>query len=146
MRIDELTMGGDSAAPPAIGTPPPAVAPVGTPPPAPGAAPGLSPQQQLAQAQKEKTERKKAINDQIADLMKQMAEFGNPNSLSDVAVGVLCIKTAVRGAWLNVLINAKDLSDKEWASEIVSKAQALLAKNHAECDEIVNKIEQSFKA
>jgi glutamate formiminotransferase/formiminotetrahydrofolate cyclodeaminase len=79
-------------------------------------------------------------------LMKQMAEFGNPNSLSDVAVGVLCIKTAVRGAWLNVLINAKDLSDKEWASEIVAKAQALLAKNHAECDEIVNKIEQSFKA
>ena len=42
-------------------------------------------------------------------LMKEMAEKGNPNSLSDVAVGVLCIKTAVRGAWLNVLINAKDL-------------------------------------
>ena len=74
-------------------------------------------------------------------LMKEMAEKGNPNSLSDVAVGVLCIKTAVRGAWLNVLINAKDLEDRAWADDIVSKAQALLKTNHSECDVIVNDIE-----
>lgn len=77
-------------------------------------------------------------------LMKEMAEKGNPNSLSDVAVGVLCIKTAVRGAWLNVLINAKDLEDRAWADDIVSKAQALLKANHSECDVIVNAIENQF--
>lgn len=77
-------------------------------------------------------------------LMKEMAEKGNPNSLSDVAVGVLCIKTAVRGAWLNVLINAKDLEDRAWADDIVSKAQALLKTNHSECDVIVNAIETQF--
>lgn len=77
-------------------------------------------------------------------LMKEMAEKGNPNSLSDVAVGVLCIKTAVRGAWLNVLINAKDLEDRAWADAIVSKAQALLKANHSECDVIVNDIENQF--
>ena len=77
-------------------------------------------------------------------LMKEMAEKGNPNSLSDVAVGVLCIKTAVRGAWLNVLINAKDLEDRAWADAIVSKAQALLKANHSECDVIVNAIENQF--
>jgi glutamate formiminotransferase / formiminotetrahydrofolate cyclodeaminase len=77
-------------------------------------------------------------------LMKEMAEIGNPNSLSDVAVGVLCIKTAVRGAWLNVLINAKDLEDRAWADAIVAKAQALLKANHSECDVIVNDIENQF--
>ena len=74
-------------------------------------------------------------------LLKQMAEHGNPNSLSDVGVGALCIKTAVRGAWLNVLINAQGLSDKTWAENIVAEARILLAKNHAACDEIILGIE-----
>jgi len=79
-------------------------------------------------------------------LLKQMAEHGNPNSLSDVGVGALCIKTAVRGAWLNVLINAQGLSDKPWAENIVSEARALLAKNHAACDEIILGIEAKLGA
>ncbi|NBU03569.1 MAG: glutamate formimidoyltransferase [Bacteroidetes bacterium] len=79
-------------------------------------------------------------------LLKQMADHGNPNSLSDVGVGALCIKTAVRGAWLNVLINAQGLSDKPWADNIVAEAKALLAKNHATCDEIILGIEAKLSA
>lgn len=79
-------------------------------------------------------------------LLKQMAEQGNPNSLSDVGVGALCIKTAVRGAWLNVLINAQGLSNKTWADNIVAEARALLAKNHAACDEIILGIESKLGA
>lgn len=79
-------------------------------------------------------------------LLKQMAEHGNPNSLSDVGVGALCIKTAVRGAWLNVLINAQGLSDKPWADNIVAEAKALLAKNHVACDEIILGIEAKLSA
>ena len=79
-------------------------------------------------------------------LLKQMAEHGNPNSLSDVGVGALCIKTAVRGAWLNVLINAQGLADKSWAENIVAEARELLAKNHAACDEIVLGIESKMGA
>ena len=79
-------------------------------------------------------------------LLKQMAEHGNPNSLSDVGVGALCIKTAVRGAWLNVLINAQGLTDKSWAENIVAEARELLAKNHAACDEIVLGIESKMGA
>jgi glutamate formiminotransferase/formiminotetrahydrofolate cyclodeaminase len=79
-------------------------------------------------------------------LLKQMAEHGNPNSLSDVGVGALCIKTAVRGAWLNVLINAQGLADKPWANNIVAEAKALLAKNHVACDEIILGIEAKLSA
>lgn len=74
-------------------------------------------------------------------LLKEMATNGNQNSLSDVGVGAICMKTAVRGAWLNVLINAKGLNDKDWAAEIVAKAKSLLEENHKLCDEIVNDIE-----
>jgi glutamate formiminotransferase/formiminotetrahydrofolate cyclodeaminase len=83
---------------------------------------------------------------QCLPLLKEMANKGNPNSLSDVAVGVICIKTAVRGAWFNVLINAKDLEDRIWAQDIISKAEALLRKNHEECDAIANQIESSFRS
>lgn len=74
-------------------------------------------------------------------LLSEMAEKGNPNSLSDVGVGALCIKTAVRGAWLNVITNASGLSDKAWAADMVEKARAILQKNHPACDAIVEKIE-----
>ena len=40
-----------------------------------GAQTGISPQQQLAQAQKQKNDQKKEINNQIADLMKQISEL-----------------------------------------------------------------------
>ena len=74
-------------------------------------------------------------------LLSEMAEKGNPNSLSDVGVGALCIKTAVRGAWLNVITNASGLSDKAWAADMVEKARAILHENHPACDAIVEKIE-----
>ena len=63
MRIDELTMPG--LAPPATGTAPNPQ----------DAQSGMSPQQQLAQVQKEKMARKKQINDQIAMMMKQIADL-----------------------------------------------------------------------
>lgn len=75
------------------------------------------------------------------ELLQEMAEKGNPNSLSDVGVGALCIKTAVRGAWLNVITNATGLADKEWAADIIEKARAIWKQNHPACDAIVEKIE-----
>ena len=61
-------------------------------------------------------------------LMKAMAEFGNPNSLTDAAVGALCARTAVRGAFLNVKINCSDCQDKDFVSDILIKGQSLVDK------------------
>jgi glutamate formiminotransferase/formiminotetrahydrofolate cyclodeaminase len=50
-------------------------------------------------------------------LLRAMAEQGNPASASDAGVGALSIRTAVRGAWLNVRTNAGSVKDaKELAS------------------------------
>ncbi len=79
------------------------------------------------------------------EVLAAMKEKGNPNAASDVAVGALCVKTAVRGAWLNVLINAPGLKDKAFAERIVSEAEALLKKNHQACDAIVLGIEAELR-
>lgn len=55
----------------------------------------------------------------------EMAAKGIDASLSDAAVGVLCARTAVRGAGLNVRINAADLEDKKQLAEYLAQAASL---------------------
>jgi len=45
------------------------------------------------------------------EVTKAMAEIGMSASASDAGVAALCARTAVKGAYLNVQINAKDLKD-----------------------------------
>jgi glutamate formiminotransferase/formiminotetrahydrofolate cyclodeaminase len=55
------------------------------------------------------------------EVIKAMAEIGNPNSASDAGVGALCARTAVMGAFLNVKINAGSLDDKDFVNNIIAK-------------------------
>ena len=59
------------------------------------------------------------------EIIEAMAETGNPNSVSDAGVGALCARSAVMGACLNVKINAKGLTDKKFADDIISRAKAI---------------------
>ena len=61
-------------------------------------------------------------------LMKKMAEIGNPNSITDAAVGALCSRTSVMGAFLNVKINCKDYNDKKFVKDILAKCNKLINK------------------
>jgi glutamate formiminotransferase/formiminotetrahydrofolate cyclodeaminase len=74
-------------------------------------------------------------------LLQYMVEHGNPNSVTDAAVGLLCIKTAVRGAYFNVMVNAKGLSTTDKAQALAAEAKAVLQKNHAEIDALLAKVE-----
>lgn len=55
------------------------------------------------------------------EVIKAMAETGNPNSVTDAGVGALCARSAVIGAFLNVKINASGLNDKEFVNSIIAK-------------------------
>ena len=59
------------------------------------------------------------------EVMEAMIEKGLQNSLSDAAVGILCARTAVFGAYFNVRINAKDIKDKEFTKDILAKAKKI---------------------
>jgi glutamate formiminotransferase/formiminotetrahydrofolate cyclodeaminase len=60
------------------------------------------------------------------EVMKAMAEIGNPNSVTDAGVGALCARTSVIGAFLNVKINCADYEDKKFVKDITKKGQQLV--------------------
>jgi glutamate formiminotransferase/formiminotetrahydrofolate cyclodeaminase len=59
------------------------------------------------------------------EVVRAMAEEGNPNSVSDAGVGALAARSAVMGACLNVKINAAGLKDREAAEALVAEANAI---------------------
>lgn len=61
----------------------------------------------------------------VFEIVKAMAEIGNPNSVSDAGVGALAARSAVLGAQLNVKINAAGLKDRATADALTSEAQAI---------------------
>jgi glutamate formiminotransferase/formiminotetrahydrofolate cyclodeaminase len=65
------------------------------------------------------------------EIIKAMAEIGNPNSVSDAGVGALCARTAVMGAFMNVRINASGYSDKNFVNDIIEKGKAMEQKTIA---------------
>lgn len=71
------------------------------------------------------------------DLCRAMAADGNPNSVSDSGVGALAVHAAVRGAWLNVKINAASLTDGPTAKALVAEADRLVAESYSQEKEIM---------
>jgi glutamate formiminotransferase/formiminotetrahydrofolate cyclodeaminase len=84
------------------------------------------------------------IASESLNLLAAMIEKGNQNSVTDAGVGVLCVKTAVRGAYFNVMVNAKDLKDRSFAENLIAEAKTLLANNHAKADELLTKVEAAI--
>jgi glutamate formiminotransferase/formiminotetrahydrofolate cyclodeaminase len=59
------------------------------------------------------------------EVIKAMAETGNPNSVSDAGVAALCARSAVMGAFMNVRINAAACEDKKFANEKISEGKEI---------------------
>jgi len=59
------------------------------------------------------------------EVIKAMAEIGNPNSVTDAGVAALCARTAVLGAFMNVKINASGYKDKTYTADIIKQGKEL---------------------
>jgi len=59
------------------------------------------------------------------NIIKAMAETGNPNSVTDAGVGVLAARSAVMGAFLNVKINASGLQDKVFVEKVLAEGTTI---------------------
>ena len=78
------------------------------------------------------------------EIVKAMAEIGNPNSVSDAGVGALAARSAVLGAELNVKINAAGLKDREVAERLSSEAAEIAQKAVAQEAEILQIVNQKI--
>ena len=62
---------------------------------------------------------------EVFDLVENMAANGNPASVTDAGVGALAARAAVRGAGLNVRVNAAGLKNRDAADALVAEAADL---------------------
>jgi len=112
--------------------------------------------------EKEKSERKAAIQSATKyaievpfrvmqksydslDLIVEMVEKGNPSSVTDAAVGALCVRSAVMGAFLNVKINAAELEDKEFVEMILDKGNDLQNRSIEKEAQILNMVNDKIE-
>lgn len=78
------------------------------------------------------------------EVVKAMAQQGNPNSVSDAGVGALAARSAVLGAFLNVKINSSGLKDKELVKNYLDRGNQIVSKTIAMEEEVLSEIEKKI--
>ena len=78
------------------------------------------------------------------ELIREMVEKGNPNSVTDAGVGALALSSCIRGAFLNVKVNASALKDKVFVKEIFSKGSDIEKKAMMEEETILKIVESAI--
>lgn len=79
------------------------------------------------------------------EIIKAMAEIGNPNSVSDAGVGALAVRSAILGAYLNVKINAAGLKDKEYVEKVLAEGAEIEKNARLLEDEIMTIVSNKIK-
>src|SRR6266513_380546 len=69
-------------------------------------------------------------------LLAEMAENGNPASISDVGVGLLVVRACIGGAAMNVRINLAGLKDEKFKSTLLKKLQQIGVESDSRFKEI----------
>jgi glutamate formiminotransferase/formiminotetrahydrofolate cyclodeaminase len=77
-------------------------------------------------------------------VLAEMAEKGNPASISDVGVGLLATRACVDGAAMNVRTNLAGLKDEKLKSEIQGKVQKISAESESEFKTIIQIVESKL--
>ena len=77
-------------------------------------------------------------------IVREMVEKGNPSSVTDAGVGALALRSCIRGAFLNVRINAEGLDDKLFAKEIIQKGSVIESKAIQEEESILKLVESAI--
>ena len=69
----------------------------------------------------------------------------NASAASDLGCAILAMKSAIQGAWLNVLINVGGIDDAAFAQEAREKGEQMLAEALPLVDRLFGEIENSLK-
>jgi glutamate formiminotransferase/formiminotetrahydrofolate cyclodeaminase len=75
------------------------------------------------------------------ELLAEMAEKGNPASVSDVGVGALATRACIEGAALNVRINLVQLKDEKFKAALTQRIRKISADSDAQFEKITRVVE-----
>ncbi len=82
---------------------------------------------------------------EVMDLLETLSTIGSRMVISDVGVGAAFCEAALKGASFNVFINAKSMQDRDYADELVAKAQGLLDDGCTKADTIYKQVERGIR-
>ncbi|HEY2101901.1 MAG TPA: glutamate formimidoyltransferase [Chthoniobacterales bacterium] len=78
------------------------------------------------------------------ELLAEMANKGNPASISDVGVGLLAVRACIEGAAMNVRINLAGLKEEELKSTLLAKLRELGAESESSFKQIRRIVEDKL--
>jgi glutamate formiminotransferase/formiminotetrahydrofolate cyclodeaminase len=78
------------------------------------------------------------------ELLAEMAEKGNPASVSDVGVGALATRACIEGAALNVRINLAQLKDEKFKAALAERVRTASTDSAAKFKEISQVVEKKL--
>jgi len=78
------------------------------------------------------------------EILTEMANKGNPASISDVGVGLLAVRACIGGAAMNVRINLAALKDEKCKSTLLKKLQQMGAESDSRFKEINHVVEKKL--
>jgi len=77
---------------------------------------------------------------EVSKLLGELSEIGNPNAISDVAVGAQLAQVAVRGACYNVSVNLDSIADRESADRTRLHLMTMIEQSSTIADEVEAKL------
>lgn len=78
----------------------------------------------------------------LIDLIERIAQIGTPLAISDAGVAASCCKSALESAALNVYINTKSMTDREYAQRLNETVETLVEKYCLKAEEIYKSVLQ----
>lgn len=74
-------------------------------------------------------------------LHEELVDKGSRLAISDVGVGIQCLRAAILSAELNVAINVNSIKDKEYVNEVSKEMKELIEDGVKICDRVFRKVE-----
>lgn len=74
-------------------------------------------------------------------LHEDLVDKGSKLAISDVGVGVQCLRAAILSGQLNVVININSIKDEEYVSKVKNEVDELVKEGVRICDEVYAKVE-----
>lgn len=74
-----------------------------------------------------------------------LVDKGSRLVISDVGVGVQCLRAAILSAELNVVININSIKDEEYVEKVRAELDELVKDGVRICDEVYSKVEKALK-
>jgi glutamate formiminotransferase/formiminotetrahydrofolate cyclodeaminase len=79
------------------------------------------------------------------EVIKYVTEKGLKSSITDSGVGAICVRSAILGAHLNILVNCKDLDDPKYRTKIMEESEKIKIEALQLESEILSLVNENLK-